>query len=558
MPTDLRGGIALVSAFLWVLPVCAARNTAVFDPPMYEFVRVADVPVGAAHIQAVRQLQEKVFYVSAGARVFRVFQDGEVSEACKLPARVVQLVRTGEEVIAVTEAGRVYAVRESGPDLLSGESIVRFVAFTSLSLYQKKPYGLVWRRDSPPRVCRFSAFLPGPFATLTVEERLSGFWKSAVAWDFCEIPGVWSLLALSDRGLIWRVDSLGETKLWVADRRLKGARFFTWDRLGIYGGVVLVVVPGSRRIYRITPGGAVEPFLKKVRTRPGEALGGITVGPDGVAYVVLGSRIYGLKPKSGTRFARTVPQVRKALELFDRGRYSEARAVVLRAGRALAQPPFWVRRIKRVKASCDAALALQSLELRAAKAGYGSLYRAAVTLSERYGGLPLLAQRINSFVRKCRHARGIFSIGDFEDPDSDQNGGEVPMPAAIGSKARRAARPEPVKEGLYSLKWIVPAGRRGQRLLIFHSANWPQGGELKLLKAWIYSPRQDYRIRLSITDVLDVVVSQRLVELDQGWQETTWNLGFLKSIVGGLVFEAFEGSSVELYLDGICSSKSSK
>jgi len=551
--------IPFLSVFVWLLPLSSFCEGASSLLREFEFRETAAAGEGATALVAAGTETKPVFFVAAGEKIYLADASAGPVKIASLPSHVRMLSRLpgSGAVFALTEEGKGYSVTRDGKVALTAdppkESAYRFVAFTSLSLYFKKPYAVLWKRNRAPEVCRLKRSADGK---LSVETKLGSFWKPIVSWDFCEIPGRWGLLAVGAGGEIWRVDSLGRPAPWFISRKLAGATAVVSDLFGLFGGTLLIPIPGKGEIWTVTSDGRSN-RIKKI-ARDFEKMGvrsPLSFGAGGTLYVLAGGKIYAMTPQSGSVFEKSVPAYREALKLFGEGKFKAAADRAKIALKNLRKPRTWIDRIKRLREACEGSLRLKELKAAAKKRGYARFLRTAFALEKKYGGNLWLARDILLFRKKCEAAVSAVFLADFED-ESVPPDFKKPVPEAVDSVVRRAAAPEPVREGEFSLKWIV-SGKLSSALE-FKSPQWGDSDEYSSFSLWIYSRRSRYRLILRVLNSTNVEIATYPVILKKGWQK------FMRPpvsmgpeelptslILSGLVLETNSRGANGIYIDDV-------
>ncbi len=527
---------------------------------------VARVPSTSIQLLAAVSAAGTVFYVADGRKVLRIDGGKDPVSLAEFPSGVRQLghlpVSGPSGIFVLTDAGHGYALAPSGKATRitrSETATFRYVAFTSLPLYHKKPHGIVWK-GGRGFVCRLAWSPPAAgtsVSSLRIEEQLSLFWKQ-IAWlDFCETPGNWGLLGLDEKGSLWRIDSLGAVMPWVASPSLAGANSFAVDHRGVLGGGVFVSVPAAGDIWQLDVQKKFRRFARKLNETTGYQ-GWISMGEDGALYVLAGTKIMAIEPPAGSALQKSAAAMGKAERLAEAGAWREAEIEASTALKGLKRPVYWVNRIKEFRRACQGAAKLERLRQLAVQRGYAGLLATARALERSYGTTSWLATDLAYVRKQCEVAGSVVILADFEDQVAVSQGFKLPGCEVTGSVKRRAAAPEPVKEGAYSVKWIVPAQSGTLRTLAFRSDQWGPVENFSSFSLWVYSSRDRYELTLRTLNAANVEIATYSPRLKRGWQQFVRPPVSLRleqwpadMTLAGVILEAASPGSNDIYVDDV-------
>ena len=108
---------------------------------------------------------------------------------------------------------------------------------------------------------------------------------------------------------------------------------------------------------------------------------------------------------------------------------------------------YWLSRVKELQRACRGAVTLDRLRGLAGKSGYAPLRDEAQKTERTFASNRWLGVEAARFRKRCDVANDTIIVADFEDNPVKNPGIPAAVIKASDSTQRRAARPEPVKEG---------------------------------------------------------------------------------------------------------------
>jgi hypothetical protein len=557
--------VLLATARTW------AADAPELEPKDLAIDAIVQVPAESTLI-AARSLEGKtIVYVAVGATILFAEEGATPMRFATLPAKITRLMYVNapprDGVFALTENSEGYLFAANGAPTTLIKNLanpVAQIAFTSMSLYHERPHGII-EQAGQGHVARFApagGANAGKDSLLAIDARLGVLAPRIVALGFVELPWHKSLLGLTDTGELWRIDSLGKTEGWVASKSLAGGRFLAVDTLGILGGGVIVSVPAKSELWSIGPDNSVKRLARGLDLLPASSpcQGALAMTADGVLCVLAGQRVLAIAPPKDGPLAQSVRAYRQAERLYKEAKWQEALARAQEAVKTAGKktPKLYLASMLDLVRACEGAPQLERAKTVAEKQGWKKLLASTQKLEQTYGQ-SRLAPELALTRKRCEVATNVLIITDFEDKSVQPDGMQAANLKVRGSFIRRAAAPDPVKEGLYSLKWQIPAQSPEGPSLSMSATVWGHADEFLQTTLWVYSARDRFQIALIFLNGMGQELARYPVALKKGWQQLTkppmqiyrelQPLNFTDLTVCGMLIEALSRGANDIFLD---------
>ncbi len=523
---------ALIPRSVLALLLAAARAWAA-DAPELELKELAietlaQVPPESTLLAARSAEGKTVFYVAAGAAILFVEEGKTAMTFATLPAKAVYLTYTQapphEGVFALTDKGEGYLFAANGaPTTLikNFQDPVTRIAFTSMNLYHGRPHCILEKagQGHVARLAPVGGEKAGKDAALGIDTRFGTLQPRVIALGFADLPWLKSLIGLTDVGELWRIDSLGKSEGWVTNKALAGGRFLAIDTLGLLGGGVIVSVPSKSELWSIGPGGVVKRLAKGLV--PGPCQGALALTAEGALCVLAGQQVLGIAPPRDSPLAHSVRAYRQAERLYDEAKWKEALEHAQEAFKLAKKAPRpYLATAQDLVRACEGAPQLERAKAAAERQGFRKLLATAQKLEQTYGQSRLAAE-LALFRKRCEVATNVLIITDFEDKSAQPQGGQAANLTVRGSSIRRAAVPDPVKEGVYSLRWQIPSQTPEIPLLAMSATMWGSADDFLNATVWVFSERDNFKVVLVFLNGVGQELGRYPVALKKGWQQLT-------------------------------------
>ncbi len=554
----------------WIAILAASRLPAAPELDAKDLVITPVMQASAeSALLAARSANGKtIVYTTAGAAILFAEEGAAPMTFATLPGRATSLAWVEappyEGLAALTEQGDgfLFAADGAAAALFKGLGVpVTRIAFTAMPLYHQRPHGTI-TEGGQERLARFGPqadAAAGHELPLRIESRLEALGPKATAFAFAELPWQKSLLALTDSGQIWRIDSLGKAEGWLAVKSLAGGRDLASDPLGLLGGGVIVSVPARGELWTVGPDNTPRRLARGLDALAEGApyQGAIAVAADGTLYVLAGARVASIAPPKDGPLAKSVLAYRQAEKLYLAGQWKEAAASAQGALKGLKSPKAYVARVQDLVRACEGALLLERAKGAVDSQGLKRLLPTAQKLEQTYGQTRL-APELALFRKRCEMATNVLLVHDFEDRWAEPDGLGPAEIKARGSAIRRAAAPDPVKEGAYSLLWRIPGTNPEGASLSFGGTQWGHAHDFLQALMWVWSGRDRFQIIVIFLNGMGLELARYPVALKKGWQQIIkppmqfrGELEPIDLTVCTLVIEAYSPGPNEIYLDDI-------
>ncbi len=525
------------------------------------------VPPKSRCLLVVEKDSNRVFYTVSGNRIYFIEKGSDPALFATVPEPVTELRKPpgkdSDGFLALTEQGKCHLVSSKGTTTpLTANCplpIVTICPFRHFHYYNK-PYGIC-RKGGMASLCRFTpieekkqgenAAVVVPF---TIDATLAPASSLITGLEFYSRPEGPGLFALSENGLLWRVDPQGKVLPEIKSSPIRNARSFLWDTFGLFGGMFLFSVPEKGQLWRGEQGKSVECIAKELDTIDDTAScrGSLAMNGKGTLFVLAGTSVYAIQPKKGSDLAESAALVYKAEQYYAENNWADAAKQAATAQKSRL-PRHWKQRIQELQQSCTARLQLEKAQKLAQQHGHAKLLGTAKKLEYQFRATrvhPLLLL----FRKNCEEAGKTIYLADFEEKSPRlSNFPEVTI-KPDASTAYPASRPYPVREGQYSLKWTITPQAR----ISFSSNMWGNAEEYSHVSLWIYSPGGRTKLILQVLNTNNMQLARYYIVLKKGWQFFQRPLMHLRMeelpdniIVKGIELLITDGTKQSLFLDAV-------
>ncbi len=556
----------------WAVLLAASRVPAAGAPEVdvkdLAITQAVQVPAESTLLAARSAEGKTIVYTAAGVTILFAEEGAAPMTFATLPARATSLAwvetQPYEGLVALTEQGDGFLFAASGAPSAIIKNLavpVTRIAFTAMSLYHRRPHGTI-KEGGQMHMTRFGP-ASGAGANrelpLGIESRLGVLGPKITALAFAELPWQMSLLALTDAGQIWRIDSLGKAEGWVSSKSLAGGRDLAADTLGLLGGGIIVSVPARGELWTIGPDNSPRRLAKGLEALAEGApcQGAIAVTAEGTLCVLAGARVAMIAPPKDGPLAQSVRAYRQAEKLYLEAKWKEAAERAQEALKGIKSPRAYLARVQDLVRACEGAPLLEQAKGAVESQGLKRLLPTAQKLEQTYGQTRL-GPELALFRKRCEVATNILIVHDFEDRWAAPEGLGPAEIKVRGSAVRRAAAPDPVKEGDYSLLWRIPAPGPEGASLSLSGTQWGDAHDFLQALMWIWSARDRFQVVVIFLNGMGQELGRYPIALKKGWQQLIkppmqfrGELQPLDLTVCTLVIEAYSPGPNEICLDDI-------
>ncbi|HAK93568.1 MAG TPA: hypothetical protein DCM87_00795 [Planctomycetes bacterium] len=555
-------------AVLLAAPEMPAAAAPELDAKDLAITPAVQVPAESTLLAARSADDKTIVYTATGATILFAEEGAAPMTFATLPGRATSLAwveaQPYEGLAALTEQGDgfLFAANGAPTALIKGLAApVTRIAFTTMPLYHRRPHGTI-KEGGQMHLARFgpaSGAGAGRELPLGIESRLGALGPKATALAFAELPWQMSLLALTDAGQIWRIDSLGKADGWLASKSLAGGRDLAADTLGLLGGGIVVSTPARGELWTIGPDNAPKRLAKGLEALAEGApcQGAIAVTAGGTLCVLAGTRVALIAPPKDGPLAQSVRAYRQAEKLYLEAKWQEAAERAQEALKGIKSPRAYLARVQDLVRACEGAPLLERAKGAVESQGLKKLLPTAQKLEQAYGQTRL-GPELALFRKRCEIATNILIINDFEDRWAAPEGLGPAEIKVRGSAVRRASAPDPVKEGAYSLLWRIPGPSPEGASLSLAGTQWGDAHDFLQALMWVWSARDRFQIVVIFLNGMGQELARYPIALKKGWQQLIkppmqfrGELQPLDLTVCTMVIEAYSPGPNEIYLDDI-------